>query len=158
MSNSCPVTDDANTNDLLLDWEDKTGIDLRHSSVMRDRPDPVSTKAWSSVPASAIWMNGVGGVDLRLTVSEWTIIGDEAGIWSPMTASTRFPDVVRKSPCEMGRTVNIVWVILTNFGNGGVAMGSCVCGNWKFCTVGLVSVNEHNGFCVHIQNQAGGLV
>lgn len=100
-------------------------------------------------------MNGVGGVDLRLTVPEWTIIGDEAGIWCPMTASTRFPDVVRKwpSPCEIGRNVHVVWVILANFGNGGVSMENCVCGNWKFCTVALVRVNEHNGFCVHILNQ-----
>ncbi len=55
-------------------------------------------------------MKGVDGVELS-SVSEWTIIGDEAGIWSPMTASTHFHDVARKglSLCETERSVYVVW-------------------------------------------------
>ncbi len=40
-----------------------------------------------------------------------TIIGDEAAIWSPMTASTHFHNVARKglSLCETERSVYVVW-------------------------------------------------
>ena len=51
MSKKCPVTEEARVNDLQIGWVVNDGIDLRHSSEIRERPDPVSTKACTSVAA-----------------------------------------------------------------------------------------------------------